>query len=68
MKSRGKLTQASIVATALDMLDTHGDKAFSMRKLAAALDVDPMAIYHHHANKSALFQAVMRSEEHTSEL
>ena len=61
MKPRGKLTQARIVGTALEMLDTEGEKAFSMRKLATALNVDPMALYHHHANKSALLHAVMQA-------
>lgn len=60
MKARGKLTQAHIVDVAMRMLDTGGEKAFSMRKLAITLHVDPMAIYHHHANKSALLQAVMQ--------
>ncbi len=60
MKPRGKLTQAGIVEVALQMLDENGEKKFSMRKLAMALNVDPMAIYHHHANKKALLNAVMQ--------
>lgn len=60
MKPRGKLTQAQIVEVALKMIDEDGEKAFSMRKLALVLNVDPMAIYHHHANKSALIKAVLQ--------
>jgi AcrR family transcriptional regulator len=56
---RDKLSNAGIVSAALAMIDANGEKAFSMRKLAAALNVDPMAIYHHHANKAALMQAVL---------
>ncbi len=59
MTKREKLSNAGIVSAALAMIDAHGEKAFSMRKLAAALNVDPMAIYHHHANKAALMQAVL---------
>lgn len=59
MAKRDKLSNAGIVSAALAMIDAHGEKAFSMRKLAAALNVDPMAIYHHHANKAALMQAVL---------
>lgn len=61
MPKREKLSNAGIVQTAMAMIDLEGEKAFSMRKLAAALNVDPMAIYHHHANKGALIHAVMEA-------
>lgn len=41
------------------MIAEAGLSAFSMRKLAARLGVDPMAIYHHHKNKDALIHAVL---------
>lgn len=61
MNQRPKLHKDHIVEVALDMIDAEGEKAFSMRKLATALKVDPMAIYHHHKNKSALMHAVMQT-------
>lgn len=61
MAKREKLSNGGIVSAAMAMIDADGEKAFSMRKLAAALNVDPMAIYHHHANKSALIRAVLQA-------
>lgn len=61
MTKREKLSSAGIVTAAMTMIDLEGEKNFSMRKLAASLNVDPMAIYHHHANKGALMHAVMEA-------
>lgn len=61
MKSRGKLTRERIVQNALSLLDAEGKEAFSMRKLASKLSVDPMAVYYHFTNKSDLMHAVMQS-------
>ncbi|MEM9473054.1 MAG: TetR/AcrR family transcriptional regulator C-terminal domain-containing protein [Pseudomonadota bacterium] len=61
MKTRGKLSRERIVQLALSLLDSAGTEGFSMRKLAAQLEVDPMAIYYHFANKSDLLHAVMQS-------
>ena len=41
------LTRQRILETALRLVDAHGIEALNMRGLAADLDVDPMAIYHH---------------------
>lgn len=61
LSKREKLSGERIVSAAMSMIDAEGEKAFSMRKLASALKVDPMAIYHHHANKGALIHAVMQA-------
>ncbi len=61
MAKREKLTADKIVKAAMGMIDEGGEKSFSMRKLAAALGVDPMAIYHHHANRGALIHEVMQA-------
>jgi AcrR family transcriptional regulator len=61
MKTKPNLSQDRIAKAALEMIDEQGETAFSMRKLAIKLQVDPMAIYHHHANKSALLHAVMQT-------
>ena len=61
MAMRGKLTPDRIIETAMQMLDADGVDTFTMRKLAGALDVDPMAIYHYHKNKAALLNAVIQA-------
>jgi AcrR family transcriptional regulator len=55
-----RLTEERIHATALTLIDADGIDALSMRKLAAALDVNPMSLYHHVANKAALLDGVVR--------
>ncbi len=51
------LTVDRIVDTALAELEAG--RELSMRGLAAKLDVDPMALYHHVASKQALLEAVL---------
>jgi len=55
------LTPAHIVTVARSLISEHGLSGFSMRKLAAALDVNPMTIYLRFENKDALLNAVARS-------
>lgn len=59
MSRRGTLTRQGIVEAAMAMLDAGDERGFSMRRLAAELGVDPMALYHHHRNRHALMQEVM---------
>lgn len=56
---RGELTQASIVAAALELIDREGLDQLSMRKLGRALGVEAMALYHHFPNKTALLDEVV---------
>jgi AcrR family transcriptional regulator len=49
-----KITRDVVLAAALEIIDRDGVEALSMRRLAAALDRDPMIIYRHAANKAAL--------------
>lgn len=53
------LTKERIVTTALDLVDREGLGALSMRRLGKELGVDPMAIYYHVPNKSALYDGIM---------
>ena len=53
-KNRTPLSVAAIHAAALELIEKNGFEALSMRSLAAALGVDPMAMYHHIPNKAAL--------------
>ncbi|NDH97176.1 MAG: TetR/AcrR family transcriptional regulator [Actinobacteria bacterium] len=55
------LTPARIVTVARSLISEHGLSDFSMRKLAAALDVNPMTIYLRFDNKDALLEAVARA-------
>ena len=55
------LTRERIVGAALDLVDRAGLKALSMRRLGAALGVDPMAVYYHLPNKEALLDAIVEA-------
>jgi AcrR family transcriptional regulator len=52
------LTPTLIVQTALAAGDRDGPQAMTMRRIAAELGCDPMALYRHFANREALFDAV----------
>lgn len=56
--ARVPLSVERICEAALALVDSAGLEALSMRRLAAALAVDPMSIYHHVPNKQALLQGV----------
>ncbi|MEQ6898179.1 TetR/AcrR family transcriptional regulator C-terminal domain-containing protein [Microbacterium sp. KR10-403] len=47
-------TRDNVARTALRLLDDVGLPDLTMRRLAAALDVQPSALYHHFPNKQAL--------------
>jgi TetR/AcrR family transcriptional regulator, tetracycline repressor protein len=55
----GALTRERVLRTALAFLDREGGESLSMRRLAAELNVDPMAIYHHVSGKDALIAGVV---------
>jgi AcrR family transcriptional regulator len=54
----GKITREVVLAAALQIIDRDGADALSMRRLARALDRDPMILYRHAANKAALLDGV----------
>src|SRR5712692_3241040 len=56
---RRPLTRERILQTGLWMIDQQGLEAFTMRKLAQELGVDPMSIYRHFENKEALLDGVV---------
>jgi len=51
------LTQTEIATVALAMVDADGVERFSMRRLAEALGVTTMAVYHHFENRAEVLQA-----------
>src|SRR4026209_1974551 len=57
--TRAHLTRERVLRTAVDLADESGIEALSMRKLAQALDVVPMALYRHVANKDELLDALV---------
>ena len=54
----GKITREVVLAAALEIIDADGAEALSMRRLARALDRDPMILYRHAPNKAALLDGV----------
>src|ERR1039457_836711 len=54
----GKVTREVVLATALQIIDRDGADRLSMRRLARALDRDPMILYRHAPNKAALLDGV----------
>src|ERR1700677_984681 len=55
---RGKITRETVLAAALEIIDRDGADALSMRRLARALDRDPMIIYRHAPGKDAVLDGV----------
>jgi len=58
-RPRVPLSRDRILDAAHRLVEEEGWHRLSMRKLAAALQVDPMAPYHHFANREALLQALV---------
>jgi AcrR family transcriptional regulator len=54
----GKITRDVVLTAALEIIDCDGAEALSMRRLASALNRDPMIIYRHAPNKAALLDGV----------
>ena len=58
-RTRAPLTRERVLRTAVALADQGGVEALSMRKLAQALDVVPMALYRHVANKDELLDGLV---------
>jgi AcrR family transcriptional regulator len=57
--SRLALTGERVIEAAIAMADVTGVEALTIRKLATELDVTPMAIYHHVANKDSIIDGMV---------
>jgi AcrR family transcriptional regulator len=57
--TRTPLTRERVLAGAVALADEIGIEAFTIRKLATALDVKPMTIYHHVVNKEAILDGMV---------
>ena len=59
MPSVAKLAREQILDTACELFVRDGAAAFSLRRVAGALGVTPMALYRHVDNKEALLASVL---------
>jgi AcrR family transcriptional regulator len=55
-------TAERIAEIALNILEKEGENAVSMRRVAQAVGITPMAIYHHFPNREALLNFVVDRE------
>jgi AcrR family transcriptional regulator len=55
-------TEERIAETALNLLESDGEEGVSMRRVATAVGITPMAIYHHFADRRALLNFVVDRE------
>ncbi|MBV9670776.1 MAG: TetR/AcrR family transcriptional regulator [Acidobacteriales bacterium] len=55
-------TADQIQSAALALLEDHGSQAVTMRKVAQAVGITPMAIYHYFPNRESLLRAVTDAE------
>lgn len=55
------LTRDGIVAAAIDLIERDGLEAFSLRRLAGDLGVDPMSLYNHVEHKDDLFDGIVEA-------
>jgi AcrR family transcriptional regulator len=60
--SANKNTADRIARVALAMLEEEGPQAVSMRRVASAVGITPMAIYHHFPDREALLNTVTDRE------
>jgi AcrR family transcriptional regulator len=54
----GKITRGVVLAAALELIDRGGVEGLTMRRLARAVNRDPMVLYRHAPNKAALLDGV----------
>jgi AcrR family transcriptional regulator len=56
---RARLTRDRVLRAAMDLADEGGIEALTMRKLARALGVEAMSLYHHAANKDDILAGIV---------
>lgn len=56
---RNTLTRERVVVAAVDLADSEGLGALTIRAIAARLGVQPMALYHHLASKDEILDAIV---------
>ncbi|GHI03223.1 hypothetical protein AQI88_01540 [Streptomyces cellostaticus] len=58
---RGRLSRPRVLAAAVALVDREGLAALTMRRLAADLGVEPMALYRYTASKEALLDGLVEA-------
>lgn len=58
-RTRTPLSRERVLAGAIGLVDRNGIESFTIRKLAAELDVKPMTIYHHVDGKDAILDGIV---------
>jgi len=58
-KKNADLSRERVLEVAVSLLDREGLSGFSMRRLGAELEADPMAVYYYFPNKGALLDGVL---------
>jgi AcrR family transcriptional regulator len=58
-KKRGSLSRERVLRSAIDIADTAGIRALTIRSLAQRLGVKPMSIYYYLPNKSAILDGIV---------
>jgi len=66
-RQRGTLSREEIVAAGLQIARTDDLNSLTMKRLADALHVTPMAVYRHFENKAEIIDAVLDQIVHTSD-
>lgn len=56
--SRRRLNREEVLRTALELVDSEGLEALSMRRLGQALDRDPMGLYRYATNRADLLDGI----------
>lgn len=59
--SSAPLSRERVLAVAVDLADQEGLQAVTMRRLASALGVEAMSLYHHIAGKDALLDGLVET-------
>lgn len=58
-QERAPLSRERVIAAAVELADTHGIKAVSMRRVGHQLGVEAMSLYNHVANKEDLLDGMV---------
>ena len=57
-KGRGSISKSDILDAAFALFEAEGHENFSVRKVAAGVNVDPMTVLHHFGSKRELLRAI----------
>ncbi|MFT3731373.1 MAG: TetR/AcrR family transcriptional regulator [Hyphomicrobium sp.] len=67
-RARRGVEKSEILEAAFDLFDTVGESAFSVRKVAVLMGIDPMTVLHHFGSKDELLRAIAERGLHSVEM